>query len=210
MRIVAVALAAALAAPAMAQSRTQQPQGGQQPQIGVGAGITSTSVTGGPDTGMLIFVPIQLAAGQFTLRIEPYLGWARYDTDADRSTNATFPPTAAGKGSDFVLGIGGFLVHPVVQQLQIYGGGRLASEWQSYKAPNFKAERRNTILALAGGAEYLPIPRVAFGAEFQIGYVSFGDTKYTVTQAGQTTTTDTHGGSGTATQATLFARFFFL
>jgi hypothetical protein len=68
-----------------------------------------------------------------------------------------------------------------------------------------KVERRDTILAVAAGGEYLPIPRVALGAEFQIGYVSVGDTKVT-NAAGQTG--EGGGGSGSATQATLFARIY--
>jgi hypothetical protein len=96
----------------------------------------------------------------------------------------------------------------VAQQVQLYLGGRLSSQWQSVKdnAGN-KAERRNTILAAALGGEYLPVPRVAFGGELQLGYISYGDTDFT---AANGASVSGGGGSGSATQGTLFVRFYLL
>lgn len=163
------------------------------PQIGLGVGLTSGASD--PNMGYLLFVPVQL--GNF--RIEPFLGWNRTDTDA------------TGKDSDFTIGVGAFFVQPVAAQLQLYAGGRLGSRWNSHKDPGFgaagttKDERRDTLLALAAGGEYLPIPRVALGAEFQVGYLAVGDTKVT-NAAGQSV--EGGGGSGSATQATVFARIY--
>lgn len=205
-RLAAVALAVAVAAPvAAAQPQTQPSQPQNKPQIGVGAGITSIRATGVPDFGTLVFVPIQLGAGTSTVRVEPFLGWARADIDESNNTNPSFEPLFEGKTSDVMLGVGGFLVAPVAQQVQLYGGGRLGLEWQSAKSAAGKASRRNTFLALAGGAEYMPVPRVAFGAEIQVGYIWFGDTKF---QPANAPTVENNGGTGSATQTTFFARFF--
>lgn len=163
------------------------------PQIGLGAGLTAGTST--PNQGYLLYVPIQL--GQ--IRVEPFLGWTRSDTDA------------AGKDSDVTLGIGAFFVQPVASQIQLYAGARLGSQWLSHKDANYglagtvKTSSRNTLLAAAAGGEYLPIPRVAVGAELQVGYLSIGDTKRTV--AGNPTV-EGGGGSGTGTQATVFVRVF--
>jgi hypothetical protein len=204
LRAATAVAALALSTPAFAQQAAQQHV---QPQFGVGVGLTTGPLSGAataagtpgtassPDLGILLFVPVQF--GQF--RVEPFLGWARSDTDA------------AGQSSDFTIGVGGFFVQPLATQLQLYAGGRLGSRWVSDKqagfgpAGTFKHERRDTLLALAAGGEYLPIPRVALGAEFQIGYVSVGDTKAT---NGNGTSTEGGGGSGSATQATLFARIY--
>jgi hypothetical protein len=195
----AVALAAlALALPALAQQANTRSDGGK---IGLGVGLTSTVTvpgrnSGAPDTGYLFFVPINATP---QLRIEPFIGWARSDTDA------------TGVNNDTTIGVGGFFVHPVATQLQLYAGGRLGLRWVSTKDAAFgavntsKTERRDTLLALAAGGEYLPIPRVAIGAEFQLGYVSVGDTKETFWNG---TSVSGGGGSGTATQATLFARIY--
>lgn len=198
LRAAAALAAITLSTPALAQQGTARPE----PKIGIGVGLTSSigvtgSATATPDLGYLFFVPINVAPN---FRIEPLIGWARQDTDA------------TGKDSDFTLGIGAFYVQPLAQQLQLYAGGRLGSRWVSHKdaaygAPGTtKDERRDTLLALAAGAEYLPIPRVALGAEFQIGYVSIGDT--TVTSGPTGAQASGGGGSGSATQATLFARFY--
>jgi hypothetical protein len=186
----------ALAAPAFAQQATQRTTTGSQPQIGLGVGITSGDVganpgVASPTQGYLLYVPINLQ----NFRIEPFLGWQRADTDG------------AGKSSDVTIGVGAFLVQPVAAQLQLYAGGRLGSRWVSDKnaAGTVKNERRDTLLALAAGGEYLPVPRVALGAEFQIGYASIGDTKTTTVGA---PTVEGGGGSANATQATLFARIY--
>lgn len=189
-RALAALAALALTTPALAQGYAQQHS---TPQFGLGVGITDAGTT---MPGYLFFVPINVIP---QLRVEPLIGWARRDTDAD------------GKSSDFTMGVGVFWVHPLAAQLQLYAGGRLASQWASYEPANFGANgtskwsRRDTILALAAGGEYLPIPRVALGAEFQLGYVSVGDTK--TTQWNGITATG-GGGSGTATQATIFARIY--
>lgn len=198
LRAAAAVAALALSTSAYAQAATQQqPQraAGQAPQIGIGVGITSGDLGGvagsaAPKQGYLLFVPINLT--QF--RVEPFVGWARSDTDA------------TGEDSDFTIGVGAFFVQPLASQLQLYAGGRLGSRWVSDKnvGGTVKNERRDTLLALAAGGEYMPIPRVALGAEFQIGYVSVGDTKNT-TPAG---TVEGGGGSANGTQATLFARIY--
>lgn len=208
LRAAAALAALALTTPALAQQSAQPQQG----RFGVGVGLTSSAVsgtaaqdgTGSPDVGTLFFVPMNLAPN---LRIEPFIGWARADLDntPPGAGGQQFSPFLQGKSSDFTLGIGGFLVKPVVSQLQFYVGGRLASQWQSVSdnAGN-KAKRRNTLLAAALGGEYLPIPRVALGGELQLGYLWYGDTEFTGGGVGVTG----GGGSGSATQATLFARFY--
>ena len=148
-------------------------------------------------------MPLNLAPN---LRIEPFIGWARSDLDATPpgTLGEAFAPDS-GKASDFTLGVGAFYVAPLATQVQVYAGGRLGSQWQSFKnTGGGKAERRNTLLAVAAGGEYLPVPRVAFGAELQLGYVSYGDTTF----SGGGGLVEGGGGSGSATQATLFARFY--
>ena len=193
-----IALAAlALTTPALAQQANRT-----EPKLGLGVGISnSLMITGDqtakPDMGYLFFIPFNVTP---QIRVEPFIGWARLDTDA------------SGKDSDFTIGVGGFFVQPVATQVQLYAGGRLGSRWVSHKDPAYgapgtiKNERRDTLLALAAGGEYLPIPRVALGAEFQLGYVSVGDTTTTLGQTGAQRTGG--GGSGTNTQATLFARIY--
>jgi hypothetical protein len=195
LRVATVLTALALSTSAQAQQAAQQRTAttAAAPQIGLGVGLTSGATD--PNLGYLLFVPVQM--GNF--RIEPFLGWNRADTDA------------TGKDSDFTIGVGAFFVQPVATQLQLYAGGRLGSRWNSHKdaafgaAGTFKTERRDTLLALAAGGEYLPIPRVALGAEFQVGYLSVGDTK-TTNAAGQSV--EGGGGSASATQATVFARIY--
>ena len=206
----AVALAAlALTAPALAQQAAKQ-----EPRFGVGVGLTGSAVsgsaampgTGTPDFGTLFFVPLNLAP---SFRLEPFLGWARADLDTTPpgTGGQQFSPFLQGKSSDITLGIGGFYVAPLAPQVQMYLGGRLASQWQSvHSNAGFKAERRNTILAAALGGEYLPVPRVAFGGELQLGLIWYGDTDYTAPGA----SISGGGGSGSATQGTLFVRFYLL
>jgi opacity protein-like surface antigen len=204
-RISAVAAAFAIAVPASAQQKTERGS-----MVGVGVGLSNGSAfeTGDRSNlgfgGTLLFVPLNIAPN---LRVEPFIGWARSDIDA-------IPPGGAGlsnpgEASDFTLGAGVFFVQPVAAQLQVYVGGRLGLQWQSFKtvgaAPD-KFSRRNTLLAAVGGAEYLPIPRVAVGAELMIGYVGFGDTEFKDGATGQTF--EGAGGSGSVTQGTLFARLY--
>jgi len=208
----AVALAAlALTTPALAQQAAKQ-----EPRFGVGVGLTGSAVsgsaampgTGTPDFGTLFFVPLNLAP---SFRLEPFLGWARADLDATppgTGGQAFAPGLNGAKSSDLTFGVGGFYVAPLAPQVQVYLGGRLASQWQSFhNDAGFKAERRNTILAAALGGEYLPVPRVAFGGELQLGLIWYGDTDFTL-PAG--TTPSGGGGSGSATQGTLFVRFYLL
>ena len=207
----AVALAAvALTTPALAQQAVKQ-----EPRFGVGVGITGSAVsgsaaqngTGSPDFGTLFFVPMNLAP---SFRLEPFIGWARADLDTTPpgTGGQQFSPFLQGKSSDITLGVGGFYVAPLAPQVQLYLGGRLASEWQSFHTNGgFKAERRNTLLAATLGGEYLPVPRVAFGGELQLGLIWYGDTDFTL-PAG--TTPSGGGGSGSATQGTLFVRFYLL
>jgi hypothetical protein len=202
----AVALAAlALSTPALAQQAVKQ-----EPRFGVGVGITGSGTThdGSPDFGTLFFVPMNLTP---SFRLEPFVGWARADLDnvpAGVGGNQAFAPFLNGeKSSDITLGVGGFYVAPLAPQVQVYLGGRLASQWQSISnTAGGKASRRNTVLAGALGGEYLPVPRVAFGGEVQLGLIWYGDTDYTA--PGFSTTGG--GGSGSATQATLFVRFYLL
>jgi hypothetical protein len=207
----AVALAAlALTAPALAQQAAKQ-----EPRFGVGVGLTGSSVsgsaaqngTGSPDFGTLFFVPLNLAPH---FRLEPFLGWARASLDnvpVGVGGNQQFSPFLQGKSSDITFGVGGFYVAPVAPQVQVYLGGRLASQWQSIQDnAGDKASRRNTILAAALGGEYLPVPRVAFGGELQLGLIWYGDTDYTAPGA----SISGGGGSGSATQGTLFVRFYLL
>lgn len=186
-RMAAVALAMAVAAPALAQQNTTTGDGAQ---IGIGAGISTASSGDGLSTGGIAFVPINIKS----FRIEPFTGWTRVSVDDGRS-------------SDFLIGVGGFLVKPVATQVQLYAGGRLGLEWHSTKdGAGNKTERRDLILAGALGGEYMPVPRVALGAELQLALASIGDTDRTDGPTGRTTTAD--GGWGTATQATFFARFY--
>lgn len=214
----AVALALAAAAPATAQQTSASAGTARTTMVGVGVGVTAAQPTGAPDFGTWLYVPIQL---QQNLRIEPFVGWARSRIDdpprrVNQPTLPDFTPDIAfepgenqgfgGKSSDFTLGVGGFFVQPVAPQLQLYVGARLGSQWQSVKdnAGTFKATRRNNLLGASLGGEYLPVPRVALGAEVALVYVGYGDTKFTVGgQSGEGA-----GGSGDATIATVFARFF--
>jgi hypothetical protein len=206
-RAATVIAALALSTSAYAQAAQQQRgTAANAPQIGLGVGLTAGSLTptagtaGAASLGYLLFVPIQV--GQF--RVEPFLGWDRSDTDG------------TGKNSDVMLGVGGFFVQPLAAQVQAYGGLRLASRWVSDQDPLYgavgtrKHERRDTILALAGGAEYLPIPRVAVGAELQLSYASIGDTKTTTNTAAGAVSVEGGGGSGSGTQGTVFVRVYFL
>ena len=193
-RAATVIAALALSTSAHAQQRaTTTTTNANAPQIGLGVGLTAGPST--PDQGYLLYVPVQI--GQ--LRVEPFLGWSRSDTDF------------TGKDSDVTIGVGAFFVQPVASQIQLYAGGRLGSQWVSHQPPNYgvpgsvKTSSRNTLLAVAAGGEYLPIPRVAVGAELQMGYMSVGDTKAVVSGGG---TTEAGGGSGSGTQATVFVRVF--
>jgi hypothetical protein len=188
-RLAAVALAIAAASPAAAQAQRRAPPPGSQSgagandreaEVGIGAGITTANPGDGLSTGGVAFVPINL--GQF--RIEPFAGWTRASVNHTRS-------------SDFLVGVGGFLVKPVAPQVQLYAGGRLGMEWHSTRdAAGNSDSRRDTLLAGALGGEYLPVQRVALGAELQLALVSIGDGN------------NSDGGWATATQATFFARFY--
>lgn len=203
-RAATVLAALALSTSAHAQQRATTTTSTNAPQIGVGVGLTVGPQTPGrqagpngeqANLGYLMFVPVNI--GQ--LRVEPFLGWSRLDTDG------------SGKDSDVMLGVGAFFVQPVASQLQLYAGGRLGSRWVSHKDPNYglpgtsKDERRDTLLAVAAGGEYLPIPRVAIGAELQLAYLSVGDTKTTPAGA---PAVEGGGGSGSGTQAMFFVRVF--
>jgi hypothetical protein len=186
----------ALATPAFAQQSAKS-----DARFGLGVGLTATSTS--PDLGTLLFIPLNVAPN---IRIEPFIGWARSDMDPTPAGGGSFgSPTPGGKSSDFTLGVGAFLVQPVATQVQLYAGGRLGSQWQSFKTPAGKIERRNTLLAIAAGGEYMPVPRVAFGAELQIAYLAIGDTKSTATAGGSV---EGGGGSANGTQGTVFARFY--
>lgn len=178
----AVALAAlALATSAYAQSAATR----QDARFGIGVGLTSGD--GGP--GTLFYVPLNVAP---QLRVEPFIGWRRSDRDV--------------QNNDFTLGAGVFFVQPVASQLQMYLGGRLASHWMSSRAANgAKDEQRDTLLGGVLGGEYLPIPRVALGAEFQLAFVSFGDNRHTAPDGA---VSEGGGGSGSQTQATVFVRVY--
>jgi hypothetical protein len=200
----------AFTTPALAQQAARQ-----EPRFGVGVGLTGSAVsgsaaqngTGSPDFGTLFFVPMNLTQ---SFRLEPFVGWARAKLDnvpAGVGGNQQFSPFLQGKSSDFTLGVGGFFVAPLAPQVQVYVGGRLASEWQSVESnASAKASRRNTVLAAALGGEYLPVPRVAFGGELQLGLIWYGDTDYTAPGF----SVSGGGGWGTATQGTLFVRFYLL
>ena len=207
LRAAVVFAALAAAAPAFAQQTAQN-----APRVGIGVGLTSSAVSGSsaqngagsPDFGTLFFVPVNVAPN---LRIEPFIGWARADLDntPPGTGGQQFSPFLQGKSSDFTLGVGAFFVRPVAAQVQLYVGGRLALGWQSVEDnAGDKASRRNTLLAAALGGEYMPVPRVALGAELQLGYLWYGDTDF---RAGGVSVSG-GGGTGTATQATLFARFY--
>lgn len=203
LRTISLAAALALAAPAVAQDRggAAVPPGGR---VGLGVGL---STAGSSSTSQLVAVPINVSP---RLRLEPLLGWARYEIDVPPPTfgGSPFSPSS-GEGSDFTFGFGVFYVAPVASQVQLYAGGRLLSQWESARtaaaAPD-RWERRNTILAPTLGAEFLPHPRIALGAEAMLGLVSYGDTKYTDGPTGVTAKGE--GGSGSFTQGTLFARFY--
>jgi hypothetical protein len=195
-RIAAIAIALAIATPAVAQERTSG-------RFGVGVGVSDGALM---DT--LLFVPLNIAPN---LRVEPFLGMNRFDVDE--------PPAAApitdffdpgqGKGSDFTLGAGLFFVQPVATQVQMYAGGRLGLQWESFKQQGPAADkwtRRNTILAGALGGEYLAHPRVALGAELMLAYVAFGDTEFT--DGGTGAKFEGAGGSATQTQGTFFVRVY--
>ncbi len=213
LRAAAALAALALSTPALAQQHAQTTQAGQAgPKVGIGVGLTTSSVSasgaragaGTPDVGTLFFVPINATP---VLRIEPFIGWARSDVDplpAGFGGANQFAP-GVGTASEFTLGVGGFYVAPLAPQVQLYAGGRLASQWQSLTIGGDKSSRRNTMLALAAGGEYLPVPRVAFGGELQLAYIWYGD--YDLTLGGASASGG--GGTGSATQATLFARFYF-
>lgn len=194
-RLAAIALALAAASPAAAQAQRRgypsSAQSGYQPaqsgggangreaEVGIGAGLTTGD---GLSTGGVAFVPINL--GQF--RVEPFAGWKRTSVNHTRS-------------SDFLLGVGGFLVKPVAAQVQLYGGGRLGMEWHSSRdAAGNSDSRRDTALGAALGGEYLPVPRIALGAELQLALVSIGDGN------------NSDGGWSTSTQATFFVRMYLL
>lgn len=193
--------AAALAVLALATPTLAQQAARADARFGLGVGLTATSTS--PDIGTLLFVPLNLAPN---IRIEPFIGWARSDMDNTPPGGGSFgSPQPGGKASDFTLGVGAFLVQPVASQVQLYAGGRLGSQWQSFKTDAGKIERRNTLLAVAAGGEYLPVPRVAFGAELQIAYLSIGDTKSTAAAGGSV---EGGGGSANGTQATIFTRIY--
>jgi hypothetical protein len=199
-RIAAFALAIAVATSAAAQTTTAQ---GKEGRFGLGVGLAAGD---DPAVENLIFVPLNLAPN---IRIEPFLGWSRSDIDAVPAAaggSPAFDPQE-GKGSDFTLGVGAFFVQPIASQIQLYAGGRLGLQWESFKQPSpavGKAERRNTIVAAALGGEYLPHPRFAIGAEAMIAYLSIGDTEF----SGGGASVEGGGGSASSTQGTIFARVY--
>jgi hypothetical protein len=180
-RLAAIALAVAVAFPAVAQERARAGR------FGLGVGISDGDLF---DT--LVFVPMNFN----NLRIEPFIGVDRADTDI------------GGETSDFTLGVGAFFVQPIATPVQMYVGGRLGLNWESSKeagpTPD-KTERRDTILAAVLGGEYLVSPRFAVGAEAMLAYVAVGDTEFTPF-GGPTVEAD--GGSAVRTQGTIFARVY--
>jgi hypothetical protein len=193
-RLAAIAIAAAVAFPAVAQERAGSAR------FGVGAGISNGGLT-----ETLIFVPLNFTPN---IRVEPFFGWQRADIDAaPAGVGGAFFDPPEGKSSDFTLGAGVFFVKPVATQVQLYVGGRLGFQWESFEQASpatGEAKRRNTIVAAAAGGEYLLNPRFAVGAEAMLAYIAFGDTEFS--DAGGSV--DGAGGSGSATQGTIFARVY--
>ncbi len=187
LRISAAAAALALAVPASAQQSTSATPA----KVGIGIGFTH----GPMSTGTEIFVPINVSPN---LRVEPLLGFDSVSLD-----------DYFGKQSETIFGAGLFWVGPLGGQAQLYAGGRLALHWVSQTAAGLnpdKAKRHDTLIGAVLGAEYLPHPRVALGAEGMVGHVFIGDTEVTDGVTG----VKRSAGSGdeNATQGMLFVRIY--
>lgn len=197
LRIGALVAALTFAAPAAAQ-----PSQPSQGRVGIGLGMPVNQLSqllgiGGSGASLepQIYVPINISPN---LRIEPQLGYFKLsDDDAQTET------------SSFTIGAGVFFVKPVVQQTQLYLGGRLALNWFRDEDQNTPAKFEQTNLTIAGvfGGEYLPSPWFSVGAEAQLAYTALGDPDVTDT-AGVTTTGQ--GGSIFSTAGLLFLRVYFL
>ncbi len=201
LRIGALVAALTVAAPAAAQQPSQQSQG----RVGIGLGMPVNQLGqllgifgGSASVEPQIFVPINISAN---LRIEPQLGYFRISDDADDTDD-----------SSFTLGAGVFFVKPVVQQTQLYLGGRLAVNWtrdedRTSSTNVDKTEQTNVTIAGVFGGEYLPSPWFSVGAEAQLAYTALGDPE-TTNSAGVSVTGQ--GGSIFSTVGLMFLRVYFL
>jgi hypothetical protein len=144
MKKLALALTAlCLATPALAQDARRQ--------FGIGISITPEA-----DAGLSpveVYAPINIAP---QLRLEPSLGLRTGDDS-----------------SDITLGVGGFYVAPLAQQVDLYMGGRLKLNF----ADDDANDESGTDVSIAGalGGEYYLVPRFSVGLEGQLGFYALSD-----------------------------------
>src|SRR5512138_787431 len=172
MKKVLFALAAAMLASAAVAA-----EGGAK--LGVGAAVSFGQTA--------IVVPINIAPG---LRVEPFLGF-----DRTKETDTTNP---AGDfirtDTNFDLGCGVYLTKEAAQNVEIYGGGRVALRFLSMKDETPTGDTSASFtgfgIAAVGGAEYYFSPRFALGVEAEVGLRTI-DVVLSSGADGRTTTIDT-------------------
>lgn len=195
-RVAALAAALALAGTASAQEASKGNR------FGFGVGLPTSELAGlfagGVSSGLVpqIYLPINVTPA---FRIEPQFGILTLSEDGDLGSDASY----------VTLGAGAFYVASLGQQADLYVGPRLLLAFFREENPTGvgteKISRDDWFLAAALGGEYMPHPRVAVGAEVQLGRWSIGDEK---TEFPGAPTDEAPGGSSVTTQGVLFVRVY--
>jgi hypothetical protein len=157
---------APVAAAAMAAPADESPArvDASSPPVLVGIGVAIPTASVGFSGGTVLFLPIQIGS---KLRLEPEFGYAKL-SGMDRSVA--------------LIGLGVFATRDVASQVRAYFGPRL--EYATSGSDDGGAA------GVAVGGEWLPVPRVALGAEGRLVFAFAG------------------GDDAAATSGLLFVRVF--
>jgi hypothetical protein len=149
--LIVLAGVAGLAGPAMAE------------EVGIGVSFFQ-------DSGM-VFVPISVTQN---FRVEPYAGFYKTSRSSDSPMQSS-----SNSSSNSVLGTGLFATGRVLENVQLYGGGRVAyvRRKQSYASSSSSYPSQDTTTSTSGylvaptmGFEYFLLKNISIGAEVGISY----------------------------------------
>jgi hypothetical protein len=158
----ALTTALLLSPPALAAEKAkveEKPAPASTTQIGLGVSLGAGEL-GSPantlQTPVALYVPINFGV----LRVEPSLGIGYQSVDTADSSRI------------IAIGVGAFYVERLSRDFDAYGGGRLALLFESSTPANQSAISGTGVrIAGAAGAEWLPSPHFALGAEAQLAYM---------------------------------------
>lgn len=128
------------------------------------------------DSGTL-FVPVAVTP---TFRVEPYLGFYR--------NSATSTQPYARSNSSYVFGTGAFTTKRVAENIQLYGGSRVAyvrrRQTYSEAQQGFSIQTSGYLVAPTVGFEYFLQRNISIGAEAGFSYMrTSGHDSYVANEA---------------------------